>query len=45
LRLSGGELRTLIGMTPSARHIDPAGLPDAEAEVTAAVEVTSYRPR
>jgi len=45
LRLSGGELRTLIGMTPSARHVDPAGLPDAEAEVTAAVDVTGYRPR
>jgi 23S rRNA (guanine745-N1)-methyltransferase len=45
LTLSGSELRTLIGMTPSARHVDPAGLPDAGAEVTAAVDVTTYRPR
>ena len=45
MRLTGDEIRTLIGMTPSARHVDPAELPDAEAEVTAAVDITTYRPR
>ena len=45
LRLAGGDLRALIGMTPSARHVDPATVPDAAAEVTAAVDVTTYRPR
>ncbi|MEV4704157.1 putative RNA methyltransferase [Actinoplanes sp. NPDC049316] len=42
LRLSEAETRTLIGMTPSARHVPPhvAGA----HEVTAAVDVTSYRP-
>ncbi|MGA5301534.1 putative RNA methyltransferase [Nucisporomicrobium flavum] len=41
LRLSEAETRTLIGMTPSARHVPPhvAG----PHEVTAAVDVTSYR--
>lgn len=43
LRLTGDELRTLIGMTPSARHLDVAALRTDGAEVTAAVDVTVYR--
>ncbi|GGQ41381.1 putative RNA methyltransferase [Couchioplanes azureus] len=41
LRLSAAETRTLIGMTPSARHVprDAAGTHD----VTAAVDLTVYR--
>lgn len=45
LRLTGPELRTLVGMTPSARHVRPADLPDGDVEVTAAVDVTVHRPR
>ncbi|HEU4348593.1 MAG TPA: 23S rRNA methyltransferase [Actinoplanes sp.] len=46
LRLSGAGLRTLIGMTPSARHVDVTALPaTSEVEVTAAVDLTVYRPR
>lgn len=45
LTLTGDELRTLIGMTPSARHVDVAGLPAGDRiEVTAAVDLTVYRP-
>lgn len=45
LHLGGGELRTLVGMTPSARHTDPGDLPaDDRVAVTAAVDVTTYRP-
>ena len=44
LRLDGDELRTLVGMTPSARHTDAGELPAAGATVTAAVDVTTYRP-
>ncbi|MEV6597385.1 putative RNA methyltransferase [Actinoplanes sp. NPDC051346] len=42
LRLSEAETRTLIGMTPSARHVprDAAGT----HEVTAAVDLTAYQP-
>ncbi|GAB1694503.1 methyltransferase domain-containing protein [Krasilnikovia sp. M28-CT-15] len=43
LRLSGDEARTLIGMTPSARHVAAAALPADEVTVTAAVELTVYR--
>lgn len=42
MRLTGVEVRTLIGMTPNARHgsVDaPSG-----AEVTAAVDVTTWHP-
>ncbi len=45
LKLSAAEVRTLIGMTPSARHIDAASLPAGDIAVTAAVQVTTYRPR
>ena len=43
LRLTAAEARTLIGMTPSARHVDaePAG----PVTVTAAVRLTAYRGR
>jgi 23S rRNA (guanine745-N1)-methyltransferase len=43
LRLSGDEVRTLVGMTPSARHLDPSTLPADEVEATAAVEITVFR--
>jgi len=44
LRLTGKEIRTLVGMTPSARHVALDGLPEENAEVTSAVDVTVYRP-
>jgi 23S rRNA (guanine745-N1)-methyltransferase len=43
LSLSGAQVRTLIGMTPSARHTEIAELPGGD--VTAAVDVSVYRPR
>jgi 23S rRNA (guanine745-N1)-methyltransferase len=43
LKLSEAEVRTLIGMTPSARHVAVAGLRADAVCVTAAVEVTAYR--
>ncbi|MFI5932807.1 putative RNA methyltransferase [Actinoplanes sp. NPDC051494] len=42
LDLSDAEIRTLIGMTPSARHVPLDAL--AGGTVTAAVDVTVYRP-
>jgi 23S rRNA (guanine745-N1)-methyltransferase len=45
LTLTGAELRTLIGMTPSARHVSLDVLPLTETNVTAAVDVTTYRRR
>lgn len=42
LRLSAAEARTLIGMTPSARHLPSA--PQEALAVTAAVNLTTYRP-
>lgn len=42
LRLTGEEVRTLVGMTPSARHIDLTTLPADEVEATAAVEITVF---
>lgn len=42
LALSATEARTLVGMTPSARHIELSGV--AAVRVTVAVEVTVYRP-
>ncbi|BCJ53995.1 ubiquinone biosynthesis protein [Actinoplanes sp. NBRC 14428] len=42
LRLTAEETRTLIGMTPSARHLVPRA--DGEHRVTAAVEVAVHRP-
>jgi len=44
LRLTDDEIRTLIGMTPSARHLDINGLPKTNIEITAAVNITTYRP-
>jgi 23S rRNA (guanine745-N1)-methyltransferase len=41
LKLSAADARTLIGMTPSARH-DPK-FPDNGVTVTAAVDLTIYR--
>ena len=44
LWLDHDELRTLIGMTPSARHVDLTTLPAADRTgVTVAVDVTTYR--
>ena len=43
LRLTGDELRTLVGMTPSARHTSLGDLPAGRVTVTAAVDVTTYR--
>ena len=51
LRLSRGLVRALVGMGPSAPHIDPAELDRAVAglpeplPVTAAVRLTRYAPR
>ena len=42
LELTAGEARTLIGMTPSARHV-PA-VEAAPGRVTASVVLTTYRP-
>ncbi len=44
LRLTAAEARTLIGMTPSARHVPVDGLPTGDVTVTVAVDVTAYRP-
>jgi 23S rRNA (guanine745-N1)-methyltransferase len=44
MRLSGDEIRALIGMTPSARHVPLDELPQEETTVTAAVDITLYRP-
>jgi 23S rRNA (guanine745-N1)-methyltransferase len=44
MRLNGDEIRTLVGMTPSARHVSPATVAAAApAEVTAAIDLTLYR--
>jgi 23S rRNA (guanine745-N1)-methyltransferase len=42
LRLTGPQVRTLIGMTPSARHVTVTDLPPAT--VTVAVDLGTYRP-
>jgi 23S rRNA (guanine745-N1)-methyltransferase len=44
LTLTAAEARTLIGMTPSARHVPADGLPTHGLTVTAAVDVAAYRP-
>jgi 23S rRNA (guanine745-N1)-methyltransferase len=41
--LTGTELRTLIGMTPSARHVPLSDLPAGDVPVTAAIDLTVYR--
>ena len=44
LHLTAARTRTLIGMTPSARHVSWGDLRAAEIAVTAAVDLTVYRP-
>lgn len=45
LRLSAEEARAAVAMGPSAWHTDVARLDTAPGEVTAAVDVTRWRPR
>jgi 23S rRNA (guanine745-N1)-methyltransferase len=45
MRLTPDEVRTLIGMTPSARHVRLDDLSASERTVTAAIDLTVYRPR
>ncbi|BAU83430.1 rRNA methyltransferase [Streptomyces laurentii] len=48
LELAGPEVLDLVGMTPSARHVNPADLSEEAllpGRVTVSVRVTSYRPR
>jgi 23S rRNA (guanine745-N1)-methyltransferase len=45
MTLTAAEVRTLIGMTPSARHISVETLPTHDRTVTAAVDLAVYRPR
>ncbi|MDR6325112.1 23S rRNA (guanine745-N1)-methyltransferase [Actinoplanes couchii] len=45
LKLTAAEARTLIGMTPSARHVPADTLPTVDVTVTAAVDVTAYQRR
>ncbi len=44
LVLGADEVRDLVAMGPSARHLDPAALPDLTGEVTLSVRVTAYQP-
>ncbi|MFC4067436.1 putative RNA methyltransferase [Actinoplanes subglobosus] len=44
LTLTAAEARTLIGMTPSARHVPADLLPTRDLTVTAAVDLAAYRP-
>jgi 23S rRNA (guanine745-N1)-methyltransferase len=44
MRLSAGEVRTLIGMTPSARHVALDDLDARPLTVTAAVDLSVYHP-
>jgi 23S rRNA (guanine745-N1)-methyltransferase len=44
MHLNGDEIRTLIGMTPSARHTGAGDAgPTAAMDVTAAIDLTIYR--
>jgi 23S rRNA (guanine745-N1)-methyltransferase len=45
VKLTGPEVRTLIGMTPNAHHVPAATRPDEAATVTAAITLTAYRKR
>ncbi|WP_436526278.1 putative RNA methyltransferase [Actinoplanes sp. HUAS TT8] len=45
MRLTAAEARTLIGMTPSARHVAVDDLPTRDVTVTAAVVLTTYGKR
>ncbi|AEV88645.1 rRNA methyltransferase [Actinoplanes sp. SE50] len=42
MRLDAAAARTLIGMTPSARHVPVESLPTRDVTVTAAVVLTTY---
>jgi len=44
LHLTAEAARTLIGMTPSARHVPPAEIRAADIAATAAIDLTVYRP-
>ncbi|GAA3335997.1 methyltransferase domain-containing protein [Amorphoplanes nipponensis] len=44
LHLTAAAARTLIGMTPSARHVAPDRLRAADITATAAIDLTVYRP-
>jgi 23S rRNA (guanine745-N1)-methyltransferase len=44
MSLSADEVRVLVGMTPSARHVSAGELVTADRVVTAAVDLTVYRP-
>ncbi|BEL11317.1 methyltransferase domain-containing protein [Actinoplanes sichuanensis] len=44
LKLTAAEARTLIGMTPSARHVPADDLPTRDLTVTVAVDLAVYRP-
>ncbi|AGZ46165.1 putative RNA methyltransferase [Actinoplanes friuliensis] len=44
MHLTAAEVRTLIGMTPSAHHVSLTDLQTENITVTAAVDVTVYRP-
>lgn len=43
--LTAAQTRTLVGMTPSARHVSADALPAQDLKVTAAVDLAVYRPR
>lgn len=44
MSLTGQDVRELVGMTPNARHVDPAALDTAPGrQVTASVLATAYR--
>jgi 23S rRNA (guanine745-N1)-methyltransferase len=45
MHLTAEEIRTAVAMGPSARHTDPSQLDTIPMEVTAAVDVTRWRPR
>jgi 23S rRNA (guanine745-N1)-methyltransferase len=45
MRLTAHEVRTVVAMGPSARHTDAARLDTISMDVTAAVDVTRWRPR
>jgi 23S rRNA (guanine745-N1)-methyltransferase len=42
--LSAGDIRILVGMTPSARHVRAGELATTDRVVTAAVDLTVYQP-
>ncbi|MET8147008.1 putative RNA methyltransferase [Actinoplanes sp. NPDC049668] len=44
MHLTAAETRTLIGMTPSARHLEPHSIDASEITATAAVNLTLYAP-